>query len=141
MKRKIAGSLFIWICCLTMGMGSMGEQASTKTPEPDKNFLATVVDQDDVSMELEKFSIDGKTYITGKMGKADLSIDFEKIRSILFVVKEDSITARVILEGQKEVEMTVVPAVPCFGISSFADVRIAARDIKKIVLHGIKQTN
>ena len=85
MKRKLFVSLFIWICCLTLGMGSMGEQVSVKTPEPDKNFLATVVDQDDVSLELENVSFNGKTYLTGKMGKADLSIDFEKIRSILFV--------------------------------------------------------
>lgn len=139
MKRKLLGSLFIWICCMTLGMGSMGETVSVKTPEPDKNFRATVVDQDDVSLELEKFSFNGKTYITGKMGKAELSIDFEKIRSILFVKKEGRITAIVTLGDQQKIELLLEQDAPCFGTSSFADVRIAAGDIKKVVFQGTNQ--
>ena len=138
MKRKLFVSLFIWICCLNLGMGSMDEQVAVKTPEPDKNFVATVVDQDDVSMELENVSFDGKTYLTGKMGKADLSIDFEKIRSMLFVESGGQLTAMVTLEGHKQIELVVAHDAACFGTSSFADVRIAVRDIKKVVLHGIK---
>jgi len=138
MKRKLFVSLFIWICCLNLGMGSMDDQVSVKAPEPDKNFVARVVDQDDVSLELENVSFDGKTYLTGKMGKADLSIDFEKIRSMLFVESEGQLTAKVTLEGNKKIELVVAHDAACFGISSFADVRIAVRDIKKVVLHGIK---
>jgi len=138
MKRKLFVSLFILICCLNVGMGSMGDQASIKAPATDKNFIATVVDQDDVSLELENVSFDGKTYLTGKMGKADLSIDFEKIRSMLFVEREGQLTAMVTLEGHKQIEMVVDHDVACFGTSSFADVRIAVRDIKKIELHGIR---
>lgn len=124
---------------MTLGMGSMGETVSVKTPEPDKNFRATVVDQDDVSLELEKFSFNGKTYITGKMGKAELSIDFEKIRSILFVKKEGRITAMVTLGDQQKIELLLEQDAPCFGTSSFADVRIAAGDIKKVVFQGTNQ--
>jgi len=120
-------------------MGSMGEPASVKTPDPDQNFRATVVDQDDVSLELDKFSFDGKTYITGKMGKAELSIDFEKIRSILFVEKDGRIAAVVSLDDYQEIELLLEKDAPCFGTSSFADVRIAASDIKKVIIHGIKQ--
>ncbi|RLC18818.1 MAG: hypothetical protein DRI24_01930 [Deltaproteobacteria bacterium] len=141
MKRKLSASLFVWICCLTLGMGSMGDPVSVKAPEPDKNIVATVVDQDDVSLELEKFSCDGNTYVTGKMGKADLSIDFEKIRSILFVEQEGRLKAMVTLEDHKQIELYLEKDIPCFGTSSFADVRIATGDIKKIVLHGKKQAN
>jgi len=139
MKHKLLGSLFIWICCLTLGMGSMGEPVSVKTPEPDKNVRATVVDQDDMSLELEKFSFNGKTYITGKMGKAELSIDFEKIRSILFMKKDGRISAMLTLNDQQKIELLLEQDEPCFGTSSFADVRIAAGDIKKVVFHGTNQ--
>jgi len=141
MKRTLVGSLFILICCLTLGMGSMGDQVSVKAPEPDKNFLVTLIDQDDVSLELEKFSCDGMTYITGKMGKAVLSIDFEKIRSILSVDKSGQRKALVNLKDNKQVELVIEKDIPCFGTSSFADVRIMTHDIKKVVFHGIKQTN
>lgn len=141
MKRTLVGSLFILTCCLTLGMGSMGDQVSVKPPEPDTNFVVTVTDQDDVSLELEKFSCDGRTYITGKMGKADLSIDFEKIRSILFVDKGGQSTALLNLAGQKHVELVLDNNMPCFGLSSFGDVRIMTHDIKKLVFHGKKQAN
>jgi hypothetical protein len=126
---------------MSLGMGSMGDQVSVKAPEPDKNVMVTLVDQDDMSLELEKFSCDGQTYITGKMGKADLSIDFEKIRSILSVDKRGQRTALVNLKDNKQVELVIEKDIPCFGTSSFADVRIMTHDIKKVVFHGIKQTN
>ena len=141
MKRTLLGSLFILICCLTLGMGSMGDQVSVMPAEPDQNFMVTVIDQDDVSLELEKFTCDGKTYITGKMGKADLSIDFEKIRSILSVDKSGQRKALVNLKDNKQVELVIEKDIPCFGTASFADVRIMTHDIKKVVFHGIKQAN
>ena len=138
MKRMLSGSLFILICCLSLGMGSMGDPMSVKTPEPDTDFMVTLTDQDDVSLELGKFSCDGQTYITGKMGKADLSIDFEKIRSIFFVEKGGQLTALVKLADTHQVELVLGKDAPFFGSASFADVRIMARDIKKVVFHGKK---
>ena len=141
MKRTLSGSLFILICCLSMGMGSMGDPVSVKAPEPDKNVMVTLIDQDDVSLELEKFTCDGQTYITGKMGKTDLSIDFEKIRSILSVDTSGQRKALVNLKDNQQVELVIEKDLPCFGTSSFADVRIMTHDIKKVVFHGIKQAN
>jgi len=139
MKRLSYGGIFILFCWLTLGMGSMGNQDSVKTPEPDKNISVTIVDQDDVSMTLEKFSCEGMTYLTGTLGKSDLSIDFDRIRSILFVTAGEKSKAVVTMDDQKQVEVMVKRDTPCFGVSSFADVRIDVGDIKKIVLHGRKQ--
>jgi len=139
MRQVWYGGLFILICCLTLGMGTTGDQTSVKTPEPDKNYTVTLVDQSDVSLDLEKFSCEGLTYLTGKLGKSDISIDFEKIRSILFVVADGKAKALVTLDNQKQVELTMKKNIPCYGVSSFADVRIEVKDIKKIVLHGRKQ--
>ena len=138
MRRAWYGGLFICMCCLTLGMGTMGGQSSIKTPEPDVNYMITLVDQADVSMELEKFSCEGLTYLTGQLGKADLSIDFEKIRSILFVVADDTAKALVTLDNHQQVELDVEKNTPCYGVSTFAEVRIEIKDIKKIVLHGKK---
>lgn len=139
MKSKLLASVSIIFFCLTLGMGSVGEQAAVKTPEPDENYTAVLVDQEDVSMDLEKFTVDGQTYLTGKLGKADLSIDFERIRSILFVSADGATTASVTLDDSKKVDLVVAPGTFCYGTSSFADVRIAVRDIKKIVSIAKKQ--
>ncbi|MCG6908738.1 MAG: hypothetical protein LJE94_01280 [Deltaproteobacteria bacterium] len=139
MRKKVLGGLFVWICCLSLGMGTMGDQTAVKPPEPDVNYTATVVDQDDVSLDLEKFTMDGQTYLTGKLGKADLSIDFEKIRSILFVTADGKTKAIVTLDDRKQVELTIEHDAPFYGMSSFADVRIGLQDIKKILITGRKR--
>ena len=139
MRRLRYGGLFIFVCCLSLGMGSLGNEAAIKTPEPDKNITVTLVDQDDVSLELEKFSCEGMTYLTGTFGKSDLSIDFDRIRSILFVTVEGNTKAMVTMEDSKTVNVMVAKDTPCYGVSSFADVRINVGDIKKITLHGRKQ--
>lgn len=139
MRNKVLGGVFICICCLSLGMGTMGDPSAVKTPEPDKNYTATVVDQEDVSMDLEKFTVNGQTYLTGKLGKADLAIDFERIRSILFVTADGVTTAAVTLGDRKQVDLIVAQDTPCFGASSFADVRIEVKDIKKILFTGRKQ--
>lgn len=141
MSRTLSGSLFVVFCCLALGMGSMGDPVSVKAPGPDKNFAVKLVDQDDVSLELENFSCNGRTFITGKMGKADLSIDFDRIRSILFVGQVGRLTALLTLKDNQEVELEMAEDLPCFGQSSFARVRIMASDIKKVVVHGEKQAS
>ena len=141
MRRTLFGSLVVIMCCLSLGMGSMGDQAPVNAPAPDKNFAVTVVDQDDVSLELEKFSCNGMTFITGKMGKAELSIDFDKIRSILFVEQGGRLKALLTLTDNKQVELDIKKDLPCYGASAYAQVRILTGDIKQVHMHGQKQAS
>jgi hypothetical protein len=67
----IMGCLFI-----TAGMGSFGEQRPIEAPGPDTLYSATLIDQTDVSMELEKVSCNGQTYVFGYLGRSQVSIDF-----------------------------------------------------------------
>jgi hypothetical protein len=125
---------FIWF--LTVGMGNMGERGVIDIPDPEKNYAVTLVDQTDVSMCLEKFSFEGQTYFIGKLGRAEISIDFDKIGSVLFILQEDNVRAKVKLKDGKALEILVDKGKNCFGISSFANVRIEVQDIKKITMHG-----
>jgi hypothetical protein len=123
-----------------MGMGSIGDQKSVAAPETDYNYTATLIDQSDVSMELENLSCDGMTYLSGFQGRAQVSIDFRKIRSILFLLEDDKIRAEVELTGGSKTEIYLENSMPWYGQSSFADVRIESKDIKTVHLHGLKQT-
>ena len=137
MHRKwYLACLMSGIFIVTAGMGSFGEQRSIEAPEPDTLYSATLIDQADVSMELKKVSCNGQTYIFGHMGRSQVSIDFKKIRAILFFLKEDKIQASIKLTDGNTVEITVEEDIPWHGVSAFADVRIDTKDIKKIVLHG-----
>ena len=136
MKKSCCFGLVILICFFSFGMGNMGDRGVIDIPEPEKNYAATIVDQTDVSMDLEKFSFEGQTYFTGKLGRAEISIDFEKISSVLFILDGDHVKAKVNLKDGKVFEILVDKDKNCYGISSFANVRIEVQDIKKVSMHG-----
>lgn len=120
-------------------MGSFGDQRSVAAPEPDRLYAATLVDQTDVSMNLKKVSCNGQTFVFGYLGRSQLSIDFEKISSILFFLKQDKISASISLRDGNTVELIVEDDIPWHGVSTYADVRIDTRDIKKITLQRSDQ--
>lgn len=137
MKKSWYFSLVIFICFLTVGMGNMGERGDIDIPEPEKNYAVTLVDQTDVSMDLEKFSLEGQTYFIGKLGLYETSIDFSEINSVLFILQDDNVKVKVKLKDGKALEILVDKGKNCYGISSFANirVRIEVQDIKKITMH------
>jgi len=135
-KKWILPCLMGCIFIVTAGMGSFGDQRSVEAPEPDTLYSATLIDQADVSMKLEKVSCNGQTYLFGYMGRSQLSIDFNKIRAIFFFLKDDKIQANVTLSDDSTVEIIVEEDIPWHGVSAYADVRIDTKDIKNIILHG-----
>jgi len=121
---------------VAMGMGSMGSEDATRIPEVDVNYAATVVDQSDVSMMLHKLSFAGRTFLMGRLGKARVSVEFEKIRSVIFGLHNNDLRANVRLKNGELIEIVIEKKEPFFGESDFAQVRIEAQDIKTIVFQG-----
>ena len=118
------------------GMGSMGSEDATRIPEVDVSYAATVVDQSDVSMALRKLSFDGQTFLMGRLGKARVSVEFEKIRSVTFGLRNDSVQATVRLKNGEVIEINIEKKKPFFGEADFAQVRIEVQDIKTIAFQG-----
>ena len=139
MKKGWHFGLVILICFLAFGMGNMGERDVIDIPEPEKDYAATLVDQTDVSIDLEKFSFEGQTYFIGKLGRAEISIDFDKIGSVLFILQDDHVKAKVNLKDGKVLEILIDKDKNCYGISSFGNVRIEVQDMKKVAVHGCEK--
>jgi len=132
-----------WICgfilltaFFTLGMGNMGDNALLNIPDPGENYSVTMIDQSDVSIDLEKFSMDGHTYVTGKFGKADISVDFDRIDSISFFSGDETLKCRLFLKDAKSIEILMEKHAVCFGTSAFGNIRIELRDIKQLQIHG-----
>ena len=136
MKKVFYFSLVVIISFCTLGMGGMGQGDQIAVPEPEENYAVTLIDQSDVSIELEKFSCDGLTYFIGKLGRVEISIDFDKISSVFFLLQDKDVKAMVNLKDGKVVELVVDKKKPCYGVSSFADIRIEMQDIKRITIKG-----
>ena len=132
MKKTWYLLLLVVIGFTSLGMGSFGGQDSVETPEPNRIYTVKLIDQSDVSMDLEKLTCDGQTYITGEMGRARLSIDFLKISAIFFYLEDDKVRTEITLNDGQKATIYMEKNIPWFGKASFADVRIETKDIKTI---------
>lgn len=131
--KKTLWSIFIgWLCLFALGMGGNDGDSVVQVPKTEKNYAATLMDQADVSIELERFSCDGQTFMTGKFGKSEISIDFEKIDTATFILQGKEVKAGVKLKDGQLIEIMMDKKKACFGVSAFANVRIELGDIKKI---------
>ena len=131
----MAFAMAAWVCFLGMG-GLGGESSSVLVPQPIENYRALVVDQSDESAALTHFSFNGVTFITGRLGKADVSIDFKKIDKIFFLADGDVIVSRVRLQNGDVIELGVKKGSFFLGVSSFGNFRIKVEDIKTISFGG-----
>jgi len=119
-----------------LGMGGAVSDTVTDIPEPDRNYSVVLIDQSDVTLDLENFSFAGHTYVTGKFGKAVISIDFEKIDSMTFLLEENNVRALVRLKESTPIEILMEKNGTAYGEASFGNIRIEVQDIKQVQIHG-----
>ncbi len=139
MKNGFYCGLVVMICFFTLGMGNMGEDDVVNIPEPEQNYSVTIVDQSDVSIDLEKFSCDGMTWFIGYLGKTEVSVDYDRIESVSFLLHDEDVKAKLHLKDGKVLELVVDGRKFCFGVASFGNCRIEMQDIKTVSIHGRTQ--
>jgi len=122
----------VLVCYFTVGMGSMGREDTIRIPDVEENYSVRLIDQSDASVTLEKFSFDGQTFLLGKFGKAQISIGFDKIAAIYFLLQESEVKANVILKNGEEIEIFIGRKKSFYGKAPFADLRIEAQDVKTV---------
>jgi len=127
--------LFVSWVFLT-AMGGVGDSGPISAPVPPMNFAATITDRSDLATVVERFSIEGKTAVSGRLGSGRLSIAFEKIASIDFVLQGEKLRADVALKEGDKVSVVVDKGMACYGKLPYGDIRIAVEEIRAITIHG-----
>ncbi len=83
MKNYFAPVVLFSSLLFLMGMGGLGGPAPVeKTPVPEKNFNARVLDHQGVQTSLSQVSFEGKVFLVGKRGDATVTIPFDKISQV-----------------------------------------------------------
>ena len=133
MTRKwgaLAFAAAAWL--LFSGMGDMGGESTVLPPDPAESYDASLTDQSDVSVELTRFSFNGVTFINGKMGKADVSIDFKNIQEAVFLNADGDIAAKIHLKTGERLELRMEKTDHFTGVASFGNFRIRVKDTQSI---------
>ena len=138
MKRIWLGSV-LGICGLFLvGMGNLGGPAKVHVPEPSHNYSAIILDQSGVSSEVEMLSFSGYTAISGKVGSAQVSIDFDKIDRIQFVKQGNELIARLALKDGDTLSMIVDnKGLTCYARLPYGGYKIDVEDVRSIDIKGL----
>jgi hypothetical protein len=116
-----------------LGMGVIGESPTDKIPVPDKKYTVTFIDQMDVVTQCSETSIEGNTFVDGKKGEGTYAISFDRIRSILFRMKDRELRAIVQLKDGHEIELVLNKDRKAYGKTEFGTFQIKLAHLKKMI--------
>ena len=139
-----------WVALLVLGgfllvppapagaMGDLGDSGAThRIPEPSLSYRVRVTDTEMTRFEVEKASFDGHIFLTGTIGKASVSIPFDKIGKVIFEPDADGETLAIVtLVSGEQQTLHVRGRTPCYGIASFGNVAILLKDLRDATFLG-----
>jgi len=126
---------FLAVCAvMLMGMGGFGDSdVVNKIPKPDRTFSVRIIDSENVSYDVDEFSVDGLTYAPASVGKAEVGIDFANIKQVkLYREGENDVRADVGFKDGSHQQVHMAPGVQFYGRTSWGLMRLAAKDIREI---------
>ena len=136
---KLSLTRFLILCSLLSfpGLGLAiggGGPESTQIPLPLKNFNATVVDVADQSVVARRISLEGKIFIQGKVGKASVSVPFEKIERLSVATGDDplKVQVNVTLKNGSAVRLVTESTLKAFAETDFGNYEILLGDIRSV---------
>ena len=132
MKNIFASVTVLISFWLLMGMGGLGGSAD-KIPDPSKKFTVVVVDRQGVKTTLGQFSHEGKVFIAGKRGSAEVASPFEIISQVRFKGEEgNDILAEIRMRDSKLAEIRLDKRSKFYGKAEFGTFQIEAKDLLSI---------
>ena len=102
---------------------------------PARDFQASIQDESGVKTSLKRVSLDGEVYLFGELGKALVTIPFEKVALARFEdgADEDHRVAVVTTKSGEEVRLVLDADRPFFGRTTYGNYRIEVADISELV--------
>ncbi len=134
MKNYFAPVVLFSSLLFLMGMGGLGGPAPVeKTPVPEKNFNARVLDHQGVQTSLSQVSFEGKVFLVGKRGDATVTIPFDKISQVEIKGQEgNEVLVVVALQKQEKIEVKIDKSSKFYGKADFGTFQIESKDLKSI---------
>jgi len=131
-KNKVTLFFILSLTFFLYAMGSSNNLIVEKIPQPDREFQVKLSDVDGNIINVTSFSIDGITYLPVRLGKANLSLDFAKIKKILFYVQNNQIKVRVFFKDGSNTLFDLQKDLSFVGKTRFGNLKIKAKYVKEI---------
>lgn len=140
MKSRF-GMVIIFVAALfLMGMGKMDQpEKSGEIPVPDKEVSAVINDSEGLTLTLTQFSINGKTFLQGKLGAGLVAVPFSQIRVMALSSEPKGIAVKVELNDRSQLNLLLEKGLTAYGKIRAGTYQILLDQIKKIEIQGITE--
>jgi hypothetical protein len=134
MKARL-GLLGLILCAFfLMGMGNMTDQTDKpgEIPLPDKEVSVTISDSEGQVLKLTQFSLNGQTYLTGKLGAGQVAIPLSQIRVASLSPEGKEVSAKLEMVDHTHVTVQMDKGITAYGKIKFGTYKIALDRLRKI---------
>lgn len=126
--------LALLAAAMLTGMGGLGGAPEGTVPKTEENIKAQIVDRSGVSIELVRFSVDGKVFLDGRRGEGKMSVFFRDLKEVSFgPMSGDEAPAELLLKSGSRVQLKVPKSAVFYGDTGSGAYRISAPDVSRIV--------
>jgi hypothetical protein len=140
MKPRFCLVIIIVAAFFFMGMGKMDQSdKSGEIPVPDKEVAAMTTDSEGLTLNLTQFSINGKTYLQGRLGAGQVAVPFSQIRVMTFASEPKGIAVKVELTDQSYLNLLLEKGLTAYGKIKAGTYQILLEQLKKIEIQGITE--
>ena len=113
-----------------------GSSDDEKIPIPSKDFSVQITDAKNIQTAANRVTWNGKIFVTAKRGDSEITIPFEKIKSInLFldkILEDGFIPANVALHNGTLIEVLLDSRGKCYGETEFGTFKLYVRNLLKV---------
>lgn len=140
MKSRFCMVLISVVALFLMGMGKMDQpEKSGEIPVPDKEVSAVINDSEGLTLNLTQFSINGKTFLQGKLGAGLVAVPFSQIRVMTLSSEPKGITVKVELNDRSQMNLLLEKGLTAYGKIKAGTYQVLLDQIKRIEIQGIAE--
>ena len=133
-KSKLAFLAIVALLPFLIAMSAFQNQNPEKIPVPEKRYSATFIDLTDLMTDCRNISIEGETFLEGKRGNGTITIPFEIINEISFMLEGDKLAGAVKLRDGNTVQLMLLKNQKAYGQTKYGTFQIKLSDLKKMTI-------
>lgn len=138
MKSRLCLFIIIVGAFFLMGMGKLDQaEKPGEIPIPDKEVTAVITDSEGLTLNLTQFSINGKTFLQGRLGAGRVAVPFDQIHFLTLSLEPKGISARVELTDRSHLNLLLEKGLTAYGKIKAGTYQILLDQVKKIEIQGV----
>jgi hypothetical protein len=140
MKQISVLGLIVVAALLLLGMGQMESTGKPgEIPNPDQEVTAIIMDNEGLTLTLTQFSINGKTYLQGRLGAGRAAIPFSRVRAITLSPEAKDISVKLELTDHTQMNLLLDKGLTAYGKIKAGTYQVLLDRLKRIEIQSISE--